>query len=148
MTAPGVLPDRAVDPTGFLLAAADVREKRIDAATPGPWHSNGHDEEEGGCGLLGGGVPGSMQERGIAYTTAFTNRRCHADAEHIAAEANPAHARAEVALWRACAAEHQRREGNVRVSLGAEFDSAGWRDGSPVLAAAVAAARAYLGGES
>jgi hypothetical protein len=97
-TAP-VLPDRAVDPAGFLLAAADIREGRIAAATAGAWEafcpgSEGWEVREV--------VPPTVRRRRriIAKLRGGTFQQDRADAEHIAAEANPALARGEVALWR------------------------------------------------
>lgn len=82
-------------------AAKEMREK-AEAATPSPWTNDGHDDDEGGCSLLGGGVHCSSAEYGIAYTTAFTNRRCDEDAEHIASW-HPAVALAAADLLDMCA---------------------------------------------
>jgi hypothetical protein len=135
-----VLPDAVADPAAFVLAVADPREKRIGLAHPvvdsdddiGWWVDDDQncleptDDREplirGGDNEIIGSVPTLPA------------------ADHIAAEANPAHALAEVALWRGIAERHQ------RVPFG--FCEVGdhrtdWP--CPDLLAVVAAARAYLG---
>ncbi len=127
-----VLPDAVADPAGYVLAVANLREKRIAAAEsyfPRPWRL--------GAGFFPGyGVV--VDARGKQITKHFERE---SPAEHIAAEASPAHALAEVALWRGIAERHA-----------AEFD-----DGGPCrqcehvwpcadLLAVVTACQAYMGG--
>lgn len=132
-----VLPDAGTDPAGFVLAVADLREKRIKVATPGPYEALSLHTINGVDWQIHAGPAGAVW----LYVGAEDQDR--ADAEHIAAEANPAHALAEVALWRAVVAEHQRMAGNAATALGDDVGC--WSDGSPEWAAVVAAARAYLG---
>lgn len=122
MTAP-VVPDAGQDPTGYVLAAADLREKRAKAATAANWRPQpsypwGIWQEAG------------SDDPGFVSTSLATNAA--PDAVHIAAEANPEHALAEVALWREVAVLTRDLYHDLYPH--------------PLMAAAVAAARAYLTG--
>ncbi len=145
MTGPGVLPDHVTDPTGFLLAAADLREKRIGQValvSSGQWSAGidgGHYLRDVVADSRTMEVCGTSNAKGASRRLAV----------HIAAEANPAHARAEVALWRSIAERHQPWQSG-------RPEDAGWcrqhyaltEYPCPDLLAAVAAARAYLGGQT
>ncbi len=94
---PTVLPDPQADQTAYVFATADLREGRIRAAEsyfPGPWRR--------GPGYFSGyGVVADA--RGAEITKHFERE---SPADHIAAEANPKHALAEVRLWRGIAGRH------------------------------------------
>lgn len=116
------------DPVGFVAAVADLRKTRAKAATTegsaSPWRA----AEDAGCGCC-------ANIRGGAQDTLLAN----ADdryAEHIAAEANPAHALAEVALWRSIVADMEREAYRFTGDIPYTWTYA------------VAAARAYLGGST
>ncbi len=135
MTEVRAMLEAETDPTGFVLAVADLREARAKAATPGPYEAHQYKRDSA---LVGGEIfTPDIDRRPIPYASTWP------DAEHIAAEANPAHALAEVALWRHLAKGHAGHEMNgittCRSCDGAiEFPCAD-------LLAVVAAARAYLG---
>lgn len=52
----------------------DAIEARCDAATPGPWHATGRDDDPGdeGWRVNGGGVPGSASERAVAACPTYS----------------------------------------------------------------------------
>lgn len=145
-----VVPDAGTDPGGYLLAAADLREKRIAAATQGTWAV--HDGDIVSWVVGEHGFDDDL-DRVIGDPAGWP-----ADHEHIAAEANPYHALAEVALWRAVAAEHAPKFG--RFTTGLPVGDPEWREGytcscsgvppaecsNKVFRAAVGAAQAYLTG--
>ncbi len=137
-----VLPDAVADSAGFVLAVAEIREARAKSAIPGPWcptwthdairhvqrnvdiDCSAHDDD-------GGAVSEDCRRFG------------RYDGEHIAAEANPAHALAEVALWRTIVSRHvlvtdPGTDSWCRMCVVPEYPCAD-------LLAVVAAARAYLG---
>ena len=101
------------DPPAGVLAVADLRERRAKAATPGPYRVQGHAQLEEGCRCLS--CYGDSWSWEIAQ---IDGPECkdtgdyhvmhlgHADAEHIAAEANPAHALAAVRRWRGFVRRH------------------------------------------
>ena len=128
------------DQAAFVLAVAALREARAKAATSGPYVARTVDEKIQLAHQIHAGPAG--------YVWLYIGDDAEAldDTEHIAAEANPAHALAEVALWRVVAEWHGRGLG--------EFDwctTCGRVNGSvkfpcPNLLAVVAAAEAYAGG--
>ena len=145
------VPDAGTDPTGFVLAVADLRERRAKAATPGPWRVTTDGDP---CGPDIALVHDDLDDEDSESDIVARFVETWDAAEHIAAEASPAHALAEVALWRRLAERHQ-SEG-----LDADSDGEFWRDcycglpwtdpartdlGCLDLLAALAAARAYLG---
>lgn len=79
------------DPAAGILAAADLREQRAKAATPGPY--------------VVSDVTVRTDEVDIARVLFAP-----ADAVHIAAEANPAHALAAVHRWRGVVERHTRAD--------------------------------------
>lgn len=93
-----------------ILAAADVRQARAEAATPGrwrynpekAWHRPGTAEYEEG--VFAG--PAGRSATTVAITGAADDPQSMHDAEHIAAEASPAHALAAVRHWRSVAERH------------------------------------------
>jgi hypothetical protein len=119
------LPDAATDPTAYVLAVADLREQRVGAVRPERWRA------------WPAALPGEWTVAGLTrdgpdpHPVATTHglHSAEAEAEHIAAEANPAHALTEVALWRAVVAAEE--------CFGAAY--------RPVVAATVAACQAYAG---
>jgi hypothetical protein len=145
-----VVPDDVADPTGFVLAACDLREARINAAGRGTWEA-----------ICAG--PDGWEVRDVVPPTGRRRRRIiarvrmgpfeldRAAALHIAAEANPAHALAEVALWRGMAGRHW---GKQTVAMPPHPDGPIYCCATcmtdvwpcPDLRDAVAAARAYLTG--
>jgi hypothetical protein len=141
VTAP-VVPDAEQDPAGYVLAVADLREKRAKAAIPGPYEvyqlperSIASAQERVGLGVAGDEMGHLATFVGWGEETAV----------HMAAEANPAHARDEVALWRGVAARHTSRSGKWCDWCGSKpAVHAVWP--CPDLLAVVAAARAYLTG--
>lgn len=71
----------------------DAIEARVTAATFAPWQRTfGHDDDENGYAVTGGGEPGTMPERLIAYTLDWpmSEQQAAADAYFIA------HAREDV----------------------------------------------------
>ena len=97
MTAPNVAL-AVTDPAAFVLAVTDLREQRAKAAiTEGsapPWRVT----EAAGCGCCA-----NIRGGGGTLLASADDRY----AEHIAAEASPAHALAEVALWRGVVGRHR-----------------------------------------
>lgn len=91
------LPAWETDPTGYVLAVADLREKRATSVPRGTWRIEGqvYDRGEEDLMLVHDDLPGEFDSDTIAR---FIETR--AAAAHLAAEASPAHALAEVALWR------------------------------------------------
>lgn len=148
------LPDPQADPdayNAYVLAVADLRQKRATEAATGQWCPTwthqairhvqrnvdidcpDHDDD--------GGAVGEDCRRFGRY-----------DGKHIAAEANPAHALAEVALWRGVAERHVAQAGGLdrkicqscrRTDTQSRFVTWPCAD----LLAVVAACRAYAGGQ-
>jgi hypothetical protein len=93
-------PDPTTNPAAYIEHWADIREQRAKASQPGPYRVL----PETSFGARGTGplqmllTPRGRRVAGVVWP---------ATAEHIAAEANPAHALAEVALWRQVARFHQ-----------------------------------------
>jgi hypothetical protein len=87
-----------------VLAAADLREQRAAAATQGRWvAATGRGKKHGVVG-----VPGPEPGSGVAVAVCGSPGTVKAaNAQHIAAEANPATVRAAVALWRGIAQRHR-----------------------------------------
>lgn len=88
-----------------ILAAADLREQRAKAAQairPGPYYV---------------GAAGAVVAHGGKYVTGYTTPEGAEVAEHIAAEANPAHALAAVRRWRGVVDRHARSIGERPLSL-------------------------------
>lgn len=138
MAEPVVVPDDVADPAGFVLAACDLREARIKAATPGPYEALSLHTIDGVDWQIHAGPNGAV------WLYVGSSEQDRADAVHIAAEASPAHALAEVALWRGIAGRHE----PYQDWCGRCQDRGGvvaWP--CPDLLAVVAAARAYLGGQ-
>lgn len=139
------VPDREADPAGYLLAAADLREARARGIPEPRWVARGNWiaswTDRCTCGSSGeiaalyGHEPGCGLEQ-VLQTSGPD------EADHIAAEANPAHALAEVKLWRGIVERHGL--GRTWCLWCGEGDSI--EVPCPDLRAAVAAARAYLDG--
>lgn len=139
-----MLPDDVADPAGFVLAACDLREKRIEAVRPERWLA--WPAALPGEWIVAGLTRGGPDPHPIATTHGLHSAEL--EAVHVAAEANPAHALAEVALWRGVAKRHQRN-----ILRGPESvlnpNRCQWCNDNypcPDLLAVVAAARAYLTG--
>jgi hypothetical protein len=129
-----------VDPAAGILAAADLREQRAEAASCGPYvvDPQDHEDDEGedyyDVDGPDGGWVAHVDTRGTA--------------EHIAAEANPAHALAAVRRWRGAVERHRvlaRQQPGVP-------DWCDWCDAPtvwpcPDLTETADEARAYLGAE-
>lgn len=120
-----------------ILAAADVRQARAEAAavvSPGPWYADaefvyGRDFADGSMRHVAEALFGEV-------------------AEHIAAEASPAHALAAVRHWRGTVGRHGRALGRF-----GWCDTCGKVNGNvsfpcPDLVAVADEARAYIGGSS
>lgn len=146
-----VLPDAATDPAGFVLAVADLREKRANAVRPERWTAF-QTPMPGEWMVAGTRRDGTADPHRIATTHGLGSAQV--EAEHIAAEANPAHALAEVALWRGLARRHEplppRGPDDDQPMCAGCVDPGACGDGEmawpcPDLLAVVAAARAYLG---
>lgn len=133
-----------VDPVTGLIAAADVREAQALAALAlgTDWHvaPDGYDDLTLWATKPEGAGPPYPVVRGSRL-----GGRWQTILGHIAAEADPAHALAEVTLWRDIAERHR-----------IDFAAPTWPRlcvacrlpaPCPELLAAVAAARAYLGGQ-
>jgi hypothetical protein len=146
MTGTGVrtaLPDPATDPAGYVLAVADLREQRASAATQGEWVAA---VQRGKTPVVGvrGDRPGTGQAIAVSGAPGREGAG-RANAKHIAAEANPEHALAEVALWRGVVKRHTGTADELRprrVCACCTFTAP-----CPDLLAVVAAARAYAGSE-
>lgn len=135
-----VLPDPQADPGGFVLAVADLREARAKTATPGPYEALSLHTINGVDWQIHAGPTGAV------WLYIGNGEQDRADGEHIAAEANPAHALAEAALWRGVARRHKRNV--LRGPDGVVVDACRWcndRFPCPDLLAVVAACRAYAG---
>ncbi len=139
-----VLPDPDTDPAGYVLAVADLREKRIDGLPHDPWTVCDANEGSNPYGPLWmvtndafHNPPADDDELWLAVEL-HTGTKDYA--VHFAAEANPAHARAEVALWRGIAERswHDEESG--------ECDRCRMHWPCSDLLAVVAAARAYQEG--
>ena len=144
MTEAEVLALLGTDRCEGLRWAADLRESRALAATEGPYRSVDLRHQRGGQVRLFGLVHliGNILASGPDPLR---------DAVHIAAEANPAHALAEVRLWRGIAERHSPTPGlsnECRTCLGSYQDETGGDWPCPDVLAAEEAARAYLGGGS
>ena len=84
-----------------ILAAADLREWRCDSVTRGDWYADGQ--------AVRVQVLGLDETPAVAVPparTQLTLKACEINAEHIAAEANPAHALAAVRHWRGVVERH------------------------------------------
>lgn len=89
------------DPAAFVLAVADLREARANAATPGPWVPYY-------CGIeRGPGPDGVLPAISICDTGSGDADQTWPDAEHIAAEADPAHVLAAIRHWRGTVERHR-----------------------------------------
>jgi hypothetical protein len=134
------------DPAGGVLAAAELRETR--AKTLPAWDMGPTDEGHE-FRLLPEGHHGSYESQycEIQYHHSIDPQNgaqyAHAEtiAEHVAAEADPAHALAEAALWRVIVKSCGPYSDNGMEVLCGRGDP--WP--CPDLSAAVDAARAYLG---
>lgn len=131
------------DPAAGILAAADLREQRAKAATAGATLLR---YEHGGGRLANFGF--TSQERFLV-----ADLYNEADREHIAAEANPAHALAAVRRWRGVVERHRgytpqwdRVEPSPRCTWCRTDprERIGWP--CPDVVETAAEARAYLGG--
>ena len=138
MTAPD-LALAGTDPAAFVLAVADLREQRARAATPGPYVARTTDD----VGELAHQVHAGPH--GAVWLYLGSDAQELADAEHIAAEADPDHALAEVALWRGVVERHIDGVDHLGPFCVCCWSrSRSWP--CPDLLAVVAAAKAYLGG--
>lgn len=146
MTAP-VLPDAATDPARYVLAVADLREKRTDAVMEPPqWRSNrpyvGPWRTEPSASTSGwtvwSGSTDSFEDISVA------RQLREADAVHIVAEANPVHVLAEVALWRFVA--KYPHEDRCEYALSDDFPGICDCCRGHFLAQAVTACQAYMDG--
>lgn len=126
------------DPAAGLAAAADLREQRTRAATGGPYGTRTYDDGTEVCHEVHAGPDH------LAWLYIGAADQDRTDAEHIAAEANPAHTLAEAALWRSIARRHTGYADELRPTP--TCTTCGFTTPCPDLRAAVAAARAYLGG--
>jgi hypothetical protein len=132
------VPDPDTDPGGYVLAVADIREQRAKAATEGPYKARSWEpepEHEVVAGPLG-----------AVWLYIGDEEHDRADAEHIAAEADPDHALEAVRHWRTVVERHG--------SPARPGDVAPWcqthqmrhlLDDCRALLAVVAAAKAYAG---
>jgi hypothetical protein len=146
VTAP-VVPDAGQDPAGYVLAAADLREKRAKAVAPGPWLLT--DPNEGsGVGPLWTVVNDAFLNPPADENAPWLAVELHTgtkdEAEYVAAEANPKHALAEVALWRGVVERHELAMDGQDIRCCRTCLSTEWP--CPDLLDVVAAARAYLTG--
>lgn len=147
------------DPAAGIRAAADLREQRARAATPGPYipfyggHLRGQPGDVAGV-EQGPAEPGEPWPAVVICDTGGLNRpvQAQANAEHIAAEANSAHALAAVHRWRGVVKRHggqerfgpgSERECGTCVGSFAYEEGADWP--CPDLIDTVAEVRAYLG---
>lgn len=96
--------DRGTRIHSGICAAADLRELRLNAATPGPWTNQGR--------AAGAPVPHVVDMGPQSVTAPFAV--CHSEsmavsvsnATLIAAEANPDHVRAAIHRWRRVVERH------------------------------------------
>ena len=126
------------DPAAGILAAADLRKQRAKAMG-GPWRAYGRHivEETTACTCAGGPPYGHEPHCGQELVAEFNEDA----AEHIAAEANPAHALAAVRRWvKAAERHHVEPFGGVPLCV---YDSRNWP--CPDLTETADEARAYLG---
>jgi hypothetical protein len=95
------------DPAAGILAVADLREQRAKAATPQRWEVEDWPLK-----------PDRWQV--FARMDTVATDATQSDAEHIAAEANPAHALAAVRRWRGVVERHKPMETQLweRAGLG------------------------------
>jgi len=84
------------DSAAGILAVADLRERRANAVTEGPYAARKND----------GGYEIAAGERGAVWLYIGDDDQDRADAEHLAAEAAPAHALAAVCRWRRVVERH------------------------------------------
>jgi hypothetical protein len=142
------LPDPTTDPAGYVLAVADLREQRARDVAEGPWCPQWVYQA---VRHIGRNVDLECADHG--YDCPTWDRY---DGAFVAAEANPPHALAEIALWRAMAYEHRRSQIRVTADPHAltpvfrtvdtcSCGSGAWPCDRTVFAAAIAAARAYAG---
>ena len=97
-----------------ILAAADLREQRAKAATPGRWGAGngttiaaGLEQTSPGCITYDVKIAEVDDDRWESADNEIdAEEQAEADAEHIAAEANPAHALAAVRRWKKTAERH------------------------------------------
>ena len=132
-----------------ILAAADLRDDRAKLATQGRWGvvngttiATGVKQTSPGCFGFIAKIAEVEYDHCESGDRDFAEQQADADAEHIAAEANPAHAFAAVDRWRGVIERH-------RISVeGPEpwclVDAAAWP--CPDLTATADEARAYLQG--
>jgi hypothetical protein len=122
------------DPAAGILAVADLRERRVKVASPGEWRSSP------GMSTIYSPVPGGHQRTAIALYPV--------DAEHIAAEANPAHALAAVRRWRGVVERHKLIDQDTLFCSWCSDESAHPDTAWPCVEIRETAdeARAYLGG--
>jgi hypothetical protein len=142
----GTEPTDVQDPTGFVLAAADLRERRATylGVLQSTWRASTQVYDRGDEDHM---VTADDVEHEFQSDVVARMIENAPTAEHIAAEANPEHALAEVALWRGIAQRHRsgrQTYGSTVVTIC--MACAGERFPCPDLLAAVAAARAYLTG--
>lgn len=136
------------DPATFILRAADLREQRAKAATQGRWRWRDVGGRSGKMSLIA-----EVRDAQVGYLTIVPSGSPDVypskyDAEHIAAEANPAHALAAVRRWRGVVERH----GTPVTVYGEAWcgdHRKAWRLGKcPEIAETADEARAYLGGAS
>lgn len=125
-----------------ILAAADLREQRAKAATPGPYVPYYTGVEQSPTQS-----DGTWPALTICDTVVSDRpRQAWPNAEHIAAEASPAHALAAVRHWRGVVERHT----PMRIRSKDGRDVCQWCDGSlwpcDDLTETADEARAYLGG--
>jgi hypothetical protein len=95
--------DRGARIHSAVRAAADLREQRAKAASPGHWTNKGRAAGEPVPHVVDFGPWPAKVTNGFAVCHSEDRAQMVADAEHITAEANPGHALAAVRLWRALA---------------------------------------------
>ena len=151
------------DPAAGILAAADLREQRATCASSGPYTvveaiakprglyelRIGPTWRDPETGDEGQSVVAQVSGDGGGFLWLLPQAR--RDAEHIAAEANPAHALAAVRRWRGVVGRHQPFE--FRTSGGGQncecCRPGAWPNWPcPDLTETADEARAYLGGAS
>jgi hypothetical protein len=99
------LPDPAADLAGFVLAVAEIRERRAKHpfVPQTQWRANAQEYDRGDEEFM---VLADDPDEPYGSTDVARTVETWEAADHIAAEANPAHALAEVALWRGIAERH------------------------------------------
>lgn len=152
MTAPDLaLADTA--PGSYVLVVALLREERARAATPGPWlqapdtHAGRVWIQRTAAKWHSLGPPDMEPLFSLRGDESYAQRE--ADAAFVVAEANSAHALAEVALWRGVVERHRPYDDNIPALCYACHEAPEGCAGEwpcPDLLAVVAAAKAYLTG--